>query len=237
MRIMRVLAVIMAVAPGPLFGQTSLLVGRIVDSATGKPVVPGSISILGTAISAMLREDGSFALSIPVREITASIRAEGYKAKEVSLRPTDDVVVIRLARDYFEQETEVVSGQATGVERKNAATTVARVGAEDLTRTPAQNMEQAVSGRVTGATISQSHAPGAAIRMQLRGMTTILGNTTPLYIVDGVTVYSIDGINPNDIESLQILKGASAGAMYGSRASNGVVIITTKRGGNSNQKR
>ena len=68
--------------------------------------------------------------------------------------------------------------------------------------------------------------PGAQIQMRLRGMTTILGNTTPLYIVDGVTVYSIDGINPNDIQDLQILKGASAGAMYGSRASNGVVLIT-----------
>ena len=237
MRIIRAFVAIMAVASGPLFGQTSLLIGRIVDSATGKPVARGSISIMGTAVSSQLREDGSFALSIPVREITASIRADGYKAKEVRVTPTEDVLVIRLAQDYFEQETQVISGQATGVERKNAATTVARVGADELTRTPAQNMTQAVSGRVTGATVSQGYAPGASIQMQLRGMTTILGNTKPLYVVDGVTVYSIDGINTNDIESLEILKGASAGAMYGSRASNGVVIITTKRGGNSSQKR
>jgi TonB-dependent SusC/RagA subfamily outer membrane receptor len=231
------LALALAVIPRPVAGQTALLVGRIVDSATGKPVTDGSITVLGTAIASPIREDGSFAFSIPIREITASIRSEGYKAKEVTLTPTEDLVLIRLSRDYFEQEKQVVSGQATGVERKNAATTVARVGAEDLTRTPASNMEQAVSGRVTGATVSQSHAPGASIQMQLRGMTTILGNTTPLYIVDGVTVYSIDGINPNDIENLQILKGASAGAIYGSRASNGVVIITTKRGGLSNSKK
>jgi TonB-dependent SusC/RagA subfamily outer membrane receptor len=237
MRLIRLLVVLVTLAPVSLAAQTSLLVGRIVDSATGKPVSNGSISILGTAISSLLREDGTFALSIPLREITASVRADGFKATEVTLTPTDEVVTIKMAKDYFNQEQQVFSGQATGVERKNAATTVARVGAEDLTRTPAQNMEQAVSGRVTGAIVSASHAPGAQIQMRLRGMTTILGNTTPLYIVDGVTVYSIDGINPNDIEDLQILKGASAGAMYGSRASNGVVIITTKRGGLSNSKK
>ena len=239
MRLWLLLSVPLALglAPLPVTGQTALLVGRVVDSATGKPVTLGSILVLGTAISSPIREDGSFAFSIPIREITASVTSEGYKAKEVRLTPTDNVVTIRLAKDYFEQEKEVVSGQATGVERKNAATTVARVGSEDLTRTPASNMQQAVSGRVTGATVSQNSAPGASIQMQLRGMTTILGNTTPLYVVDGVTVYSIDGINPNDIENLQILKGASAGAIYGSRASNGVVIITTKRGGLSNQQK
>jgi TonB-dependent SusC/RagA subfamily outer membrane receptor len=230
-------ALALAPLPLPVAGQTILLVGRIVDSATSKPVTAGSISVLGTAISSPIREDGSFAFSIPVREITASIQADGFKPKEVRLTPKEDLVLIRLARDYFEQEKQVVSGQATEVERKNAATTVARVGAEDLTRTPASNTGEVVSGRVTGATVSQSHAPGATIQMQLRGMTTILGNTTPLYIVDGVTVFSIDGINPNDIENLQILKGASAGAIYGSRASNGVVIITTKRGGLSNSQK
>src|SRR5207247_2022010 len=81
------------------------------------------------------------------------------------------------------------------------------------------------------ADIQQSPNPGSAMTIRLRGVTSILGNSTPLYIVDGVTVYSIDVINPNDIESIEVLKGASASAMYGSKASNGVVIIKTKRGG------
>jgi TonB-dependent SusC/RagA subfamily outer membrane receptor len=128
-------------------------------------------------------------------------------------------------------EQIVVSGQATGVERRNLANAVAQVSAEELSRAPAQNMEQALKGKVTGAEMTGSGAPGGQILLRLRGVTSIIGNQKPLYIVDGVNVFSIDAINPNDIESIEILKGASAGAMYGSKASNGVVIIKTKRGG------
>ena len=221
----------------PLAAQTTLLVGRVVDSATTKPVTKGWITILGTSLSAPLREDGSFALSIPVREITASIRAEGYKPREVQVRPTDEVLEFKITRDYFQQEQAIVSGQATSVERKNSANMIARLGSEDIEKTSPHDMKETLNGHVTGATIQQGPQPGSTMMLRLRGMTTILGNQSPLYVVDGITVSSIDAINPNDIEDIQVLKGASAGAIYGSKASNGVVIITTKRGGLSNSRK
>lgn len=237
MRVPAVLAAALFLVP-PLAGQTALLIGRVIDSATTRPVTGGWVTIMGTALAAPIRQDGSFALSVPVREITASIQAEGYKDREVRIRPgtTDEILEFRIARDYFAQEQTVVSGQATSVERKNAPNTIARVGSEDIEKTTAHDMNQALSGHVTGATVSQGTNPGATMFLRLRGMTTFLGNQTPLYIVDGITVASIDAINPNDVEDIQILKGASAGAMYGSKASNGVVIITTKRGGLSTRR-
>src|SRR6185295_10236674 len=94
----------------PLAAQTTLLVGRIVDSATAKPVTSGWVTILGTNLSAPLREDGSFAVSVPIREVTASVRAEGFKPRELQIKPTDEILEIRVARDYFQQEKEIVSG-------------------------------------------------------------------------------------------------------------------------------
>ena len=231
-RISVLFAAVLTVATAiPLPAQTQLLMGRVLDSVTAKAVSSGEVVVLGTALAAMIREDGSFALSVPVREITLRVVANGYKAKEQRVRPADEVVRVVLERDYFQQEKAVTSGQATSVERKNLANTVAQINSEDLSRAPAQSMDQALKGKVTGADIQRSASPGAAMSIRLRGITSILGNTTPLYIVDGVTVYSIDAINPNDIDDIQIRKGASAGAMYGSKASNGVVIIKTKRGG------
>jgi TonB-dependent SusC/RagA subfamily outer membrane receptor len=237
MKLLGVLLSATTLAVTPLTGQTTLLVGRILDSATTKPITAGWVTIMGTALSAPLREDGSFALSVPVREVTVSIRADGYKPREVQVRPGDDLVEIRVARDYFQQEQAIISGQATSVERKNNPTTVARVGADDIAKSSAHDMNQALSGHVTGAQVAQAPNPGAAMFLRLRGMTTFMGNQSPLYIIDGITVASIDAINPNDIEDIQILKGASAGAMYGSKASNGVVIIKTKRGGLSSRPR
>lgn len=221
----------------PLPAQTQLLMGRVIDSVTTKPLTAGRVDVLGTDLSAAIREDGSFALSVPVREITLSVAADGYRAKEKRVRPSDEVVQILLERDYFQQEKAVISGQATSVERKNLANAVAQLNSEDLNRAPAQSMDQALKGKVTGADIQRSPSPGAAMQIRLRGINSIIGNTTPLYVVDGVTVYSIDAINPNDIESIEILKGASASAMYGSKASNGVVVIKTKRGGLSTRNR
>ncbi|MBI4421895.1 MAG: TonB-dependent receptor plug domain-containing protein [Gemmatimonadetes bacterium] len=230
-------AAALVLTAGSLAAQTQLLMGRVIDSVTSKAVSGGSVVVLGTALAATIRDDGSFALSVPIREITLRVSADGYKANEHRIRPADEVVQILLERDYFQQERAVTSGQATSVERKNLANSVAQINSEDLNRAPAQSMDQALKGKVTGADIQRSSSPGAAMSIRLRGITSILGNTTPLYIVDGVTVYSIDAINPNDIEDIQILKGASASAQYGSKASNGVVLIRTKRGGLSNRNR
>ena len=173
-------------------------------------------------------------------------------------------IELALERDVLNLEAVVVTGQATSVESRNATTAVRNISSDQLNAVPAQSPEQALQGKVPGALINMnSGAPGGGGQMQIRGVTTILGNGQPLYVVDGVVVSneqiqsganSVTGAaNRNvstgiassqdngtnrladfvtgDMESVQVLEGAAASAsIYGSRATNGVVIITTKRG-------
>jgi TonB-dependent SusC/RagA subfamily outer membrane receptor len=240
--------------------QTRLLVGRVNDSTLNEPVTGGLIRVMGTPIQAQVRPDGTFILYTPIREVTLSFESRGYKKKEVRVPQSDETVIIPVQRDVFELSQMVVTGQGTGVERRNLANAVSRVNGEDLVRTPAGTIDEAMRGKVTGANFSNTAggAPGGGLALRLRGVTTILGNNDPMFIVDGIVVSNasipsginavtrgqagviassqesmvnrISDINPNDIESIEILKGAAASAMYGSKASNGVVIITTKRG-------
>src|SRR5205085_8845595 len=175
-------------------------------------------------------------------------------------------VNVGLARDYFQLEAVVVTGQATGVERKNLANAVATVSAEALVKTEVSTVDQALVGKVAGATFrSNSGAPGGGgMQISIRGVSSVLGTVKPLWVVDGVIIndqeigsglnYVTRGggtacnaagtscgnqdqvvnraadLNPNDIESVEVLKGAAASAIYGSKANNGVILVTTKRG-------
>ncbi|MCH2449860.1 MAG: SusC/RagA family TonB-linked outer membrane protein [Gracilimonas sp.] len=166
---------------------------------------------------------------------------------------------INMEADLMGLENVVVTGVATSVKRRNLANAVESVDAEDLNRTPSQSIEQGLQGKITGANIqSNSGAPGGGMQINLRGVSSINADAQPLYVVDGVIlsnaavsggmgniteqsgggndpaqdnmVNRVADINPNDIENIEVLKGASASAIYGSRASNGVIVITTKRG-------
>ncbi len=167
-------------------------------------------------------------------------------------------VTIALARDPFKLEEVVVTGQFTGQERRNLANAISTVGAEDLEQVPAPGIEQQLQGKVAGADIQEnSGAPGGGLQVRLRGVTSINAPAQPLYVIDGVImsdvaipsnqnavtaasqgsnpeltqdaqVNRIVDLNPGDIERIEVLKGASAATIYGVRASNGVVIITTK---------
>ncbi len=211
-------------------GQTRIIIGRVTDSVTTRPVTTGEVAVLGTDLKAPIKEDGSFVLSAPMREITLGVKVKGFRDSELVVSSDQDLVSMKVTRDYFELDAVVVSGQATGVGRRNLANAIGQVSEEDLAKSPPQNMEQALKGRVPGAEMRSTGIPGGQVFLRLRGVSTLLGRTTPLFIVDGVTVSSIDDINPNDVASIEVLKGASAGAMYGSKGSNGVIIIKTKRG-------
>lgn len=189
-----------------------------------------------------------------------AVRALGYRRREAVVSATTNTVDFALARDVFRAEEIVVTGQATGVARRNLANAVATVSASDLGGPPTPSLEQQLQGKVAGADIqTNSGAPGGGVQVRLRGITSVNADAQPLYVVDGVVVADVaiasnqnavtaaasgsnpnlnqDGqvnriadLNPSDIQSIEILKGASAAAIYGGRASNGVVIITTKRG-------
>ncbi|MBI4420301.1 MAG: SusC/RagA family TonB-linked outer membrane protein [Gemmatimonadetes bacterium] len=254
------LALLGLLGAGGSAAQTRIITGRVSDSLTAEPVSSGQVTVQGTTIGAAVRDDGTFTLAVPPRDVTISIRSIGFRRRDISVPASQNSVDVALARDYFQLEAIVVTGQATGVEKRNLANAVATVTADQLTKAPAATVEQQLQGKISGANISQnSGAPGGGMMVRLRGVTSIIGTFTPLYVVDGVIVsdaaifngtnflrraFGASGIagnqdnpvnriadlNPNDIESVEVLKGASASAIYGSKASNGVIIISTKKG-------
>jgi TonB-linked SusC/RagA family outer membrane protein len=197
---------------------------------------------------------------IPAGPATLVVRAVGFRRRVVTVPAGQGTIDILLSRDVFNLEELVVTGQATGTLRRNLANAVSTVRTSDLGFAPAASVEQQVQGKVAGADIqANSGAPGGGLQVRLRGITSVNADAQPLYVVDGVIVSDaaipnlqvavtassggsnpdttqdnqvnrIADLNPNDIETIEILKGASASAIYGGRASNGVVIITTKRG-------
>ena len=191
--------------------------------------------------------------------VQLQVRRIGFRPRTVAVPAAEATADVVLERDVLQLSEQIVTGQATSVARQNAANDVATVSAEELTRAPTPTLENALQGKVAGALVQQnSGAPGGGMQIQLRGVTTINAASGPLYVVDGVIVSNdaiasganaitaaagggnasnqdnpvnrIADLNPADIERIEILKGASASAIYGSKASNGVIIITTKRG-------
>ncbi len=240
--------------------QSRTITGTVVEEGTRAPLPSAQVVVKGTTLGALTRENGTFTLQVPAGDVLLSVRRIGYPQTEVRVGPTTSSVDIVLRRDALKLDQMVITGQATGISRRNLATSVASVSAEEVTKVSTQSIENAMQGKVAGAQISQSTgAPGGGNRIRIRGISSILGSAQPLYVVDGVivsdaaigsgtnkvtraagTVISavnqenpdnrISDLNPNDIESVEILKGSAASAIYGSKASGGVIMITTKRG-------
>jgi len=232
---------------GVLEAQTRTIIGRVTDQITAIPISYGRVTVEGLGISDNVRPDGVFVVRVPLQEVKLLIEIEGYHARSVTLPVGQEAAIIALVPFGVELEQVTVAGAA----RQALTTSAARVSGAETNRVPAQSLVQALQGKVPGADIEQnSGTPGGDLQLRLRGVTTILGSVSPLYVVDGtilgnvavpIPTSTITGgedflpnriadLNPNDIESIEILKGASATTRYGSRGSNGVVIITTKRG-------
>jgi TonB-dependent starch-binding outer membrane protein SusC len=251
-------------APAPASAQQRREVTGTVTRTYGQvPVVGATISEVGGEGVAQSGRDGTFKITVASGDVRLLVRAIGYRRKEVPVGAGASTVAVTLDEDPFKLEAVVVTGQATTTERQNATTATVTVGSNDLTNAPASSPEQALQGKVPGATISMnSGAPGGGAQMQIRGVTSILGQGQPLFVVDGViisndafsngansvtgagartTASGIGGsqdalvnrladLNMAEIESVEVLKSAAATAIYGSRATNGVVVIRTKRG-------
>ncbi len=242
--------------------QSRTVTGTVTDRISGEALPNAQVRVLGTQIGAGVRSDGRFIIVVPMRDVTLQIRSIGYKPLPIEVSTSQTSVSAALERDNFRLQEVVVSGQATGMERKNLATAVGTVSEDELARVPAPSVERALEGKVTSAHVSEnSGAPGGGSIVRIRGVTTIIGAFTPLYVVDGVVVSDIQlatgtnflteavrgqlaprvdnqdnganriaDLNSYDIEKIEVLKGAVASAIYGSKASNGVILITTKRG-------
>ena len=201
--------------------------GKVIDEE-GEPVIGANILILGTNTGTVTDIDGNFILSVP-RNSTLHISYIGYIAQEILITDQKEINV-QLVQDTELLDELVVVGY--GVQRKSVVTAaISRVTAEELNVTRPSRVEDALKGKVSGVQITQSSGqPGSDSKVRIRGIGTV-NNSNPLFIVDGMEVGDgINYLNPVDIESVEILKDAASAAIYGARAANGVILVTTKKG-------
>lgn len=209
------------------------ITGRITDAANGEPLIGATIAVKGTALGASADLDGRFRLNVPGEDAVLGISYSGYVSQEVTVGKQRDIAVL-LQEDNSVLNEVVVVGYGSQ-KRSSISGAVSSITSEEISELPVLRTEQALQGRVAGVTVAQnSGSPGSALTVRVRGTGTI-NNSDPLYIVDGIPVDGLDFLNPNDIESINVLKDAASSAIYGARGANGVVLITTK-GGKKNQE-
>ena len=209
-----------------VFAQSSTISGQISDGdGFGLPGV--SIVQVGTTNGTITDIDGNYSIAVPMgSQLTFSFI--GYADQTITVG-TETVVNLVLATDSEVLDEIVVTGY-TSQSRKNITGAVSSIDVEEISQLPINSAEQALQGRAAGVNVTSSGQPGTGASVRIRGYGTI-GNNEPLYIIDGVpSIRGIGDINPNDIKSIQVLKDASAASIYGARAGNGVIIVTTKNG-------
>lgn len=251
--------------PAALSAQSRVITGRVL-APNGSGIPGASVVIKKSVLGTVTNEEGKFKLTVPA-DATLTVSSLGLLTQTVKVSSDQQEFTFKLEEDVARLEEVVITGLSTTVKRRNLANAVATISSTQLNGiAPAQTLDGALNGKIPGAYINaNSGAPGGGTSVKLRGVTSIYGNTQPLYVLDGVFIDNtatsaglnavtgadpnsgitssqdnpssrIADINPADIENIEILKGASAAAIYGSKAASGVVIITTKRGRAGNTK-
>jgi TonB-dependent starch-binding outer membrane protein SusC len=207
---------------------TTTVSGYVTDISSGEPLIGVYVVIPGTAKGAMTDLKGHYSIDVPVKDSLLQFSFVGYLTEIVSIKHQVQINVT-LAEDIQKLDEVVVVGY--GTQKKSDLTgAISTVNVKELNKRAVVSVTQALQGQVAGVDVtSNSGSPGAGLMIRIRGIGT-LNDADPLYVVDGMMVGDIDFINSNDIESVQVLKDASATAIYGSRGANGVVIVTTKKG-------
>jgi len=238
-------------------GQQTLS-GKILDSEN-QPVIGASVMVKGTTVGTITDIDGMYSIIAPAGASELEVSYLGFSTQVLSIADGSYGTIV-MAEDLNQLDEVVITGLASSIKRSNLANAVASIGSKELTGITSQStMDGALYGKLKGAEIrSNSGAPGGGMSVKLRGVTSIFGDQQPLYIIDGIYVDNssissgtnivsaaagggnasnqddasnrVADLVTEDIENIEVLKGASAAAMYGSRAAGGVVLITTKRG-------
>src|SRR5690606_28095215 len=208
-------------------GWAQTIRGRVMSAGTDEPLIGASIQVRGQQQSVATDVQGHFVLTAPIGSIL-SVSYVGYQEQEVQVQSSDDLL-IRLLSEASDLEQVVVIGY--GAQKKKLTTGAnLRVEGDDLEKRNQVNPLQALQGQAPGVSISStSGQPGADMKVVVRGLGTI-GNSGPLYVIDGIPGGDITILNPADIVSIDVLKDAASAAIYGSQAANGVVLVTTKMG-------
>jgi TonB-linked SusC/RagA family outer membrane protein len=237
-----------------LLSQTRIITGKVVSAADSLGLPGVTVVVKGTQIGAITNIDGFYSLEVPVESDSLVFSFVGMQSQTLPVF-NKNMINVALSPQLYEVNEVVVT--ALGIRRASKALgySATSVSSEDLTEGRDRSMLNSLQGKVAGVNVSSaSGAPGASSRILLRGISSLGGSNQPLFVIDGVPVNngytgstSINGgtdfgnkmndLNPDDIENISILKGASGSALYGSRAANGVIIITTKKGENIREKK
>ena len=213
---------------GNLMAQKISVTGKVTDAANGLPLFGVSIGITGTSLGVISDVDGKFTIQVPSKDAILAFSFVGYKPKQVTVGESTQLNVA-LEQEMTELEQIVVVGYGTQ-RKKDLTGSISLVSTKDIKSLAVPSVGDALQGRAAGVQVISSGTPGSDATLRIRGAGTI-NNNNPLLVIDGVPVSSgLNTLNMNDVESMQVLKDASATAIYGSRGANGVVIITTKRG-------
>ena len=238
---------LLAMSAGVVSAQTSKVTGKVIGE-DGEPVIGAAIIVKGTTVGTVTDYDGNFTLNVPAEGKHLVISFIGMKSQEVAVSPQ---VSVKLMADTQDLDEVVVTAMGIKRERKALGYAAQDLMSDELNKAGTTSLASAIQGKLTGVEIRQSSgAPGASSQITIRGARSFDGNNQPLYVIDGMPINtsadfstgsSVSGanfadrsidINPEDIETINVLKGQAASALYGIRASNGVIVITTKRGNN-----
>jgi len=225
-----------------VFAQNKTITGRVVSSDDGNPIPAVSVRVTGSKIAVQTNADGRFSISVPEDAKSLEFSYLGFVTAKQSISGKS-VVNTSLATDENGLNEVVVTGYGQKIAKKDVTGAVASIGAKEIEKSPIIGLDRAMQGRLPGVRVTtNSGTPGSSVNVLIRGVGSFNASTAPLYIIDGIQVNSgdlsrslstsniLNNINPDDIETIDVLKDASSASIYGSQAANGVVIITTKRG-------
>lgn len=246
----RIIAVAVALATaGNIFAQT--IKGKVVDAGTQEPIIGATIAIGNDHKNGVITDiNGNFSIRAKELPVVIKVKYTGYRNQEIDIYDDSEPITVELTENANLLESVVVLGYTT-VKRQNLTGSIATIKAADIGATAASSFNEKIQGQAPGVIVSgSSGTPGSGVFIRLRGTTSINAGNDPLYIIDGVpinsqplqtianggqTINPISDLNPDDIESIEILKDANATAIYGARGANGVILVKTKRG-ERNQK-
>ncbi|OQP48022.1 SusC/RagA family protein [Niastella yeongjuensis] len=233
---MTLLVLLCCFAGAPTFAQTTTVRGKITDHG-GQPVAGASVTVKGGGAGTNTGADGSFAIQASKGAILV-VTSVTFVTKEVTVGDGNEILNIQLIPASTDLGEVIVVGY--GTQRKEAVTgSVASIGGEKMREVPSPNISQALQGRLPGVDIAQtSTRPGSTMQIRIRGTRSLSADNNPLIVLDGIPfIGSLADINPNDIKSIDVLKDASATAIYGSRGANGVILVTTEKGAKNRKPR
>ena len=229
------------------FAQTRQFSGTVRDSS-GSPLPSATIKVQGRNTNAVTGSDGTFSIALPGGSTRLQVSSVGYAAQTVDINPDDNNLIIMLGRSSAQLSEVVVTALGISKDSRKLGYAVSTVNGDQLNKARENNVALSLEGQVAGLNIHGTNGgPGGSARILLRGVSSLTGGGSPLFVINGVPMDNsqrgsagewggsdngdgIGNINPDDIESMTVLKGLSASALYGSRAANGVILITTKTG-------